>query len=254
MIVVTGATGKQGGAVVRHLVRNGRQVRAITRNPRAHIAGAEVVVADLDDPASLDRAFQGAHGVFSVQPAPHDPKAPAGYDFATETRWGRNVAEAAARAGAHLVYSSLAEASRSTGVPSFDSKWAVERRIAELGLSATILRPATFMDGLYSPGMTKLTHLLDPDTKYQLIAVDDIGAIAAKVFGDPVPDLTIAGDELTPREIAAQIGVEYERFHVDDPELAKVFQPRAVPKADIDRLRDWYPGLRTFAAFLSEAR
>lgn len=256
-VVVTGATGKQGGAVVRHLVAAGWDVRALTRDPAAQVPGASVVVGDQDDPDSLVRAFSGAHGVFSVQPAPHDPRSPQGYSTAKETRWGRNVADAALAAGvSHVVYASLVAAQSRTGVASFDSKWEVEQHIADIGLPTTVLRPTTFMDGLYTPGMTRLTHLLHPSVRYHLIAVDDIGAVAALVFADPGrfvgSSLTLAGDVLTPLEIAGLIGVPYERFQVDDPELRKVFDSPAEPPVDIEALRALHPGLRSFATFLSE--
>lgn len=257
--VVTGATGKQGGAVARHLVAAGWDVRAVTRNPAAEVPGTSVVVADQDSPGSLIRAFSGADAVFSVQPAPHDPRSPQGYSPAVETRWGRNVADAAHAAGvSHLVYASLVAATAQTGVASFDSKWEVERHIEELGLPTTVLRPTTFMDGLYTPGMTRLTHLLHPSARYHLIAVDDIGAIAARVFADPArfigSSLPLAGDVLTPVEMAGLIGVPYERFQVDDPELRKVFDHPAEPAVDVEALRALHPGLRSFAAFVSEMR
>ncbi|MGW6929626.1 NmrA family NAD(P)-binding protein [Lentzea sp. NPDC054927] len=257
--VVTGATGKQGGAVVRHLVAAGWDVRALTRNPSAQIVGAAVVVADQDSPDSLQRAFSGADAVFSVQPAPHDPRSPQGYSPAVETRWGRNVADAALAADVpHLVYASLVASTSQSGVASFDSKWEVEQHIADIGLPTTVLRPTTFMDGLHSPGMTRLTHLLHPEVRYHLIAVDDIGAVAAQVFADPGrfigSSLTLAGDLLTPLEIARLIGVPYEQIQVDDPELRKVFGDRAEPPVDIETLRALHPGLRTFATFLAEMR
>ncbi|SDM47823.1 NmrA-like family protein [Lentzea albidocapillata subsp. violacea] len=250
---VLGATGKQGGAVARHLVAAGWDVRAVTRNPE--VPGG--TVADQDSPESLAQAFSGADAVFSVQPAPHDPRAPQGYSPATETRWGRNVADAALAAGvAHLVYASLVEAVEETGVASFDSKWEVERHIADIGLPATVLRPTTFMDGLYAPGLPKLTHLLHPSVRYHLVAVDDIGAIAARVIADPDrfigSSLTLAGDLLTPVEIAGLMGLEYEQFQVDDPELRKVFTSDAEPDVDIEALRSLHPGLRTFAEFLED--
>jgi len=252
---VLGATGKQGGAVTRHLVAAGWDVRAVTRDPSARVPGASTVVADQDSAESLTQAFAGADAVFSVQPAPHDPRSPQGYSPAVETRWGRNVADAALAAGVpHLVYASLVAATSETGVASFDSKWAVERHIADIGLPATVLRPTTFMNGLYAPGLPKLTHLLHPSVRYHLIAVDDIGAIAAKVFADPArfigSSLTLAGDLLTPVEIAGLMGVEYEQFQVDDPELRKVFSDRAEPPVDIEALRALHPGLRSFADFL----
>ena len=248
---VLGATGKQGGAVARHLIEAGWDVRAVSRFAQVP-SGA---VADQDSPESLVRAFAGADAVFSVQPAPHDPRSPQGYSPAVETRWGRNVADAALAAGVpHLVYSSLVAAAAETGVASFDSKWQVERHIADIGLPATVLRPTTFMDGLYAPGLPKLTHLLHPSIRYHLIAVDDIGAIAARVLADPArfagSSLTLAGDLLTPVEIAGLMGVEYEQVQVDDPELRKVFSDRAEPPVDIDALRLLHPGLRTFAQFL----
>ncbi|HUQ57816.1 NmrA family NAD(P)-binding protein [Lentzea sp.] len=184
--VVTGATGRQGGAVTRHLVAAGWEVRAVTRDPAAEVPGASVVVADQGSPESLTRAFAGADAVFSVQPAPHDPRAPQGYSPAVETRWGRNVADAALAAGvSHLVYASLVAARDRTGVASFDSKFEVEQHIAGIGVPTTVLRPTTFMDGLYAPGLPKLTHLLHPAVRYHLVAVDDIGAIAAAVLADP---------------------------------------------------------------------
>ncbi|CAN5356971.1 hypothetical protein BH24GEM3_BH24GEM3_11210 [soil metagenome] len=73
LILVTGATGKQGGATAHHLLRRGYRVRALTRNPSQPAAttlreqGAEVVEGNLDDRASLERALEGAYGVFSVQ-------------------------------------------------------------------------------------------------------------------------------------------------------------------------------------------
>ena len=73
IIAVVGATGLQGGAVTRRLLQDHWPVRALTRSPEGKKAraiaqlGAEVVQADLSDPASLERAFDGVHGVFSVQ-------------------------------------------------------------------------------------------------------------------------------------------------------------------------------------------
>ncbi len=65
-----------------------------------------------------------------------------------ETRWGRNVADAALAAGVpHLVYASLVDAATETGVASFDSKWEVERHIADIGQPVTVLRPTTLWTG-----------------------------------------------------------------------------------------------------------
>ena len=140
-ILVTGATGQQGGAVARELLERGFGVRALTRDPEKPVArelaerGAEVVRGDLDDRPSLERALEGVHGVFSVQQFFE-----AGYEG--EVRQGSGLAEAAKAADvSHLVYSSVGSAHRDTGLPHFESKWEVE----ESGVGYTILRPVFFM-------------------------------------------------------------------------------------------------------------
>ncbi|WP_435873333.1 NmrA family NAD(P)-binding protein [Nocardiopsis protaetiae] len=147
-VLVTGATGGQGGAVARALLERGWAVRALVRAPDTPAAralaalGAEPVVGDLDDPASLRAAARGAHGVFSVQPCDlADP------DPATEVRRGRAVADAAAAVGvAHLVYSSAAAAGRGSGVAHFESKEGIEAYVESAGVPATVLRPVYFME------------------------------------------------------------------------------------------------------------
>src|SRR5262245_4536778 len=118
-ILVTGATGLQGGSVVRALQKKGGfTVRALTRDASSPKAaklkekGVEVMAGDLDDRASLDAAMRGAHGVFSVQTI--------GKKEGDEQRQGIAVAEAAAAAKVeHLVYSSVDGAERKTGIPHF---------------------------------------------------------------------------------------------------------------------------------------
>ena len=127
-----GATGQQGGATARHLLAAGLPIRILVRDPdkpaarELASAGAEVVVGDMLDPASLRYAFDGAHGVYSMQTW----RGPGGVE--AEKQAGINVAEAAAEAGvAHLVYSSVASADKSTGLAHFESKHEIEQRIAD---------------------------------------------------------------------------------------------------------------------------
>ena len=132
IILVTGATGQQGGAVARHLLKQpGFAVRALTRDsakPAARAlaqAGAEVVRGDLDDPASVRRALEGAWGVFSVQNFMET-----GYEG--EIRQGKALADAAKAAGVqHFVYTSVVSADRKTGLPHFESKWQIEQHIVQ---------------------------------------------------------------------------------------------------------------------------
>jgi uncharacterized protein YbjT (DUF2867 family) len=230
LILVTGATGKQGGATARHLLQRGYGVRAVTRDPGQPAArdlaqqGADVAQGDMDDRASLDRALEGAYGAYSVQNFWET-----GYD--REVEQGVRVADAAQAAGVeHLVYSSVGSAHRNTGLSHFESKWQIENHIRGSGLPYTILRPVWFMEnweGFRSYVLAGTLALpLDPDTNFQQIAVDDVGAYAALAFDDRDEwlgrEVDIAGDESTISQVAETftrvVGrpVEYSQMSWDD--------------------------------------
>lgn len=145
-IVVTGATGLQGGAVARHLLTNGWHVRALTRDASSKQAralaalGAEVVQGDMGDAASLRPVFEGAHGVYSVQNTfIGGPEA--------EVRQGKNVADMAKDVSVrHIVYGSAGIGRKGTGIPSWESKLRIEDHMKTLNLPLTILRPRAFME------------------------------------------------------------------------------------------------------------
>ncbi|MFE7574058.1 NmrA/HSCARG family protein [Streptomyces sp. NPDC057521] len=213
VIMVTGATGKQGGAVARALLGQGWTVRALVRDPDASAAlalkeaGAVLVRGDLDDARSLDAALAGAYGVFSVQTF----AGPDGFDG--EIQQGRAVADAAARAGVqHVVYSSVDGADRAGDVRHFASKGEIEQHIEALGLPATVLRPTFFLsnfEGLGPRGDGEeltLTLALDADTRLRMVSPDDIGALAAAAFAAPADYLgrivEMAGDALTGPQMA----------------------------------------------------
>src|SRR5882672_8333513 len=147
-VVVTGGTGKQGGAVVKSLLERGHEVRAVTRSTESAKArelanaGVTLVRASLEDTAALTKALEGATSLFAMT-TPFEGGTQA------ETRQGISAANAAVAAGVHLVFTSVANANRNTGVPHFDSKYAVEEHIAKIGARATILAPAFFMENLY---------------------------------------------------------------------------------------------------------
>lgn len=213
VILVAGATGRQGGAVVRHLQKRKWRVRALTRNASGPTAmslaaqGIEVVQGDMNDPLALATAMENAYGVFSVQ------------DFwivgaKTEIQQGKNMAEAARDTGVqHFVYSSVEGADKGSGVDHFESKFVIEEHIRGLGLPTTVLRPVGFMENYHIPRVEKsilkgtLAHPNAPDKKVQLIPTDDIGAFAAAVFDEPQrfigQSIDIASDELTNSEVAA---------------------------------------------------
>jgi len=220
-VLVTGATGRQGGAVVRHLQRAGIPVRALCRNPssegarRLGAAGIPVVGGDLDRPASLGPALDGAAGVFSVQNY-WEP----GIGYAGEVRQGRTLAEAAHRAGVQLfVQSTMADADEDLApLPAhFLSKRRIEAVVDDLGLPRTFLGTVFFMDNLGDKAMggpllfPMLTGALEPGTQLQMLSVTDIGRAAATVFGSPGhftgTRLDLVGDVLT----VAQMRSVYRR-------------------------------------------
>jgi uncharacterized protein YbjT (DUF2867 family) len=210
VVLVTGATGKQGGAVARHLLDAGRRVRALTRDPqrarRLADRGAEVVAGDMTDPASLARALESAAGVYAMS-TPFEQGTDA------EVEQGRSLADAASAAGVRrFVVSSVIGAKDDTGIPHIESKGRIEDHIRSLDFDWTFLRPVFFMENFLAPwiwpfirdGTLALAML--PETKLQLVAVDDIGAYGAAAFDRPDETIgqaiPIASDERTGAEIA----------------------------------------------------
>ncbi len=213
IILVTGATGRQGGAVARRLLAEGYTVRAMTRKPAEDKAGllaslgANVIYGDFDDPKSLEKALEGVWGVFAVQNTWE-----AGVE--REEEQGKRLAEIARRKDVfHYVYTSVGSAHRQTGIPHFENKFRIEETIRLLRFpSYTILRPVFFMENFTSPSFKpdllrgKLPMGIGPSTKLQMIAVDDIGAYGLLAFEQQERmkrvELDIAGDELTLPEAA----------------------------------------------------
>ena len=276
IILVTGATGQQGGAVAQNLLkRPGFVVRALTRDSAQPAAqalahtGAEVVRGDLDDPASVRRALEGAWGVFSVQNFMET-----GYDG--EIRQGKDLADAAKAAGVHhFVYSSVVSSDRKTGLPHFESKWQIEQHIVPSGLSCTILRPAFFMQNWFSfmrePILNGTLPLpLNPQTRLQQISTEDIGAFAAMAFEHPSKwtgrTIELAGEELTMLRTAELLtralgrNVKYVQVPWDQfrqsagDEMAKMYRwfNDVGYHVDIAALRREYPNLSTLEKVLAQ--
>lgn len=210
IILISGATGQQGGATTRALAGKGFKIRALTRNPDSDAAkalaatGAELIKGELDDEASLKAALAGAWGAYAVQNT-----WTAGVEG--EEAQGHRFAKVARAAGVqHYVYASVASADRKTGIPHFDNKSRVEDTVRSLGFpSYAIIRPVFFMENLPSPWFLngdKLVSALDPKTVLQMIAVRDIGQYGALAFTDDRfknLELDIAGDAATMPQTAA---------------------------------------------------
>jgi uncharacterized protein YbjT (DUF2867 family) len=219
-VLITGATGKQGGATLAHLARRGGfKLRALTRKPSGDAAqaiaklGAEVVAGDMDDVASLERAVDGIWGIFAVQNTWE-----AGVE--REEEQGKRLATIARDRGVqHFVYTSVGSAHKQTGIPHFENKFRIEQLVKELRLpSHAIIRPVFFMENLLSPGFLngdKLVSALPPTTKLQMIASDDIGRFAADAFVRADlwngVELDIAGDAVTMPEAAAAVSTRVGR-------------------------------------------
>jgi uncharacterized protein YbjT (DUF2867 family) len=251
LVLVTGATGQQGGAVARELLAHNYAVRALTRNPTGAKAqalaklGATVVQGDYEDTASLQRALDGVWGAFSVQNTWE-----AG--VAKEEQQGKQFAELAKQAGVqHFVYSSVCSAQRHTDIPHFDNKWRIEETVRKLGFPThTILRPVFFMDNWVSawfkPAIDngQVAIGIKPETVLQMIAVADIGKYGRWAF-DYAQQLNgkaldIAGDALTMPQVAKLIGAAAGRpmtfVSVPIEEVRKYSQDFAIMLEWFDRV------------------
>ncbi|MEU5691842.1 NmrA family NAD(P)-binding protein [Actinosynnema sp. NPDC020468] len=233
-VLVTGATGRQGGATARALRAAGVPVRALVRDPDTDRAravealGADLVTGDLHDRDSLVRAATGVRAVFSVQmPA----ITATGFDFAGEVTQGVNLVEAAKAAGVpQFVHTSVSGAGQHTSAPGWaEGRWtsmeptlgaksAIQDHVRAAGFARwTLLKPAFFMENflpsmkfLFPRGVEGgLVSVLRPDTRLSLVAVSDIGTAAAAALADPdrfhAAELELAGDHRSMTEIAATL-------------------------------------------------
>ncbi|EMD24713.1 NmrA family NAD(P)-binding protein [Amycolatopsis azurea] len=228
-VLVTGATGRQGGATARALLAAGVPVRALVRDPAKAKAvealGAELVVGDLHDVDSVTRAAKGARAVFSVQMPGMSAE---GFDFAGEVTQGVNLIEGAKAAGVpQFVHTSVSGAGQHVEAPGWaEGRWAsmeptlgakaaIQDRLREAGFPQwTLLKPGFFMENflpdmkfLFPRGVDGgLVSVIKPSTSLSLAAVDDIGAAAAAVIAEPERftgvELELASDFLTMAEIA----------------------------------------------------
>ena len=273
VILVTGATGHQGGAALRHLRERGFSCRALTRDPAKPEVrkllghGVEFVKGDMEDPASLTRALEEVHGVYAVQ-------TPFESGVEGEIRQGINLIDAAKRSRiTHFVYSSVGSADQRTGIPHFDSKFRIEEHLRGTGLQFTIVRPVFFMENWL--GMRdqidsgSLAQPLGPGTHLQMIAVDDIGGMVASVFEHPGKwqgrAIELAGDELSMTDLSAAFSraggreVEYRQVPWNEfesqagPEIANMYRwfQDVGYHVDISGVRQEYPKLTSFDRWLN---
>ena len=262
IIAVVGATGAQGGGLVRAILadKSGEfAVRAITRDPKSDKAkalaalGAEVVQGDVDDAASIQKAFTGAYGAFCVTFfwAHFSPE--------KELAEAKMMAEAAKAAGVkHVIWSSLDDTRKKVPlsdnrmptlkekykVPHFDAKGEADKFFLESGVPATILQTSFYWDNFIYFGMGpkkgadgKFALTLPMgDKKLPGIAAEDIGKCAYGIFkkGAAYAGKTvgIAGEHLTGKQMAEKFAAALGQPVVYNAVTPDTYRSFGFPGAD----------------------
>lgn len=238
VIVVFAATGKSGGGMIDAILADGSfQARAVTRNPDSESSkalaqkGVEVVKADLNQPATIEKAMEGAYGVFGVT------------DFWTafmaEEQQGKDMVDAAKKKGIkHFVWCTL-EHNEQWRTPHFETKARVNDYLIASGLPRTSLYTSWFAENIKSEffsikrnasGKVVMDVAYKTDGKIPVISASDIGGWALVAFKNPTQwigkDMKVATEWITPREIAKlvseEIGEEVEVKEVDDAKWQKL--------------------------------
>jgi uncharacterized protein YbjT (DUF2867 family) len=246
-VLVIGATGKQGGAVADLLLEHGHAVTAYVRSPESPAAralaaaGARLVTGDLADAEALAVAAKGVDAIFGLSV----PFGSGGQD--EEVAQGRRLVDAAARAGAHLVYSSVRGADRMspTDIDHADSKQFVEAYLRDQSVRATVLGPVYFMENVLNVGFSRLAdgilaNPLSPGKPLDQVTVRDIAGLAVHAIEHPDrfvgERIDVASDRVTGEEAARILGevlgreIPYRQLPVDQvrqwagDEIADMFQ------------------------------
>jgi uncharacterized protein YbjT (DUF2867 family) len=271
-VLVTGATGKQGGAVARALLaRGGHQIHAVTRDPECESAqllakaGARLVEANFRSRDSLVAAMEGMDAVFAMTTFFED-------GVHAEVDQGKALIEAARTCGVpYLVYTSIANADQKTGIPHFDSKCEIEKYLQASGLTYAVVAPVYFMENVFSPQVIEgLRHgvyaaPMPGDRQLQQIAVEDIGNFTALVIEDRArfagQRIDLGSDELDGNEQATvlsevlgreirfqQVPLQAVRQQSEDMAIMYEWFDRVGYDADIMALRETHPdvGWHTF--------
>jgi len=236
-VLVTGATGNQGGAVIDHLLAADTDfdIRGLTRDVGSDTAqgledrGVTMVEGDLNEPDTLREHVDDVDAVFAVTNFWTQ-----GYE--TQVQQGKNIADVAAEADVdHFVFSGVGSHEKDTGIPHFDSAWEIEQHARDLDLPMTVLQPVFFFQNFeaFADDILDgtLAFPLEEGVELQMIDVDDLGHAAAVTFERPDEFIgervELAGDELTLRETAEIFsrvtGVDVDPVHVPTDEAVEDF-------------------------------
>lgn len=288
--LITGATGKQGGAAIQHLLEHNQElrdssnedptvVRFLTRSQTSSKAihlqqqGNNAYEGNLLDPDSLAIALDGVDAAFLVT----DFSGKGGTE--TEVKQGRTFVDAAKKAGVkHLVFTSVCGADEAASVPHFHSKFQIENYLKESGLGYTILRPVAFMDNFPAEPSFVLSLALGAFyamagwRDVQLVSCDDIGAVASKALLDPeAKEFKNKTIDLSAGAYTADNALDaYEKVHGARPWIASwfpswfvylipydfkqmmfYFRNPGYPKVDIQGLKKIQPGLQSMQDYVA---
>ena len=265
---VTGATGNQGGAVARHLLRNGYRVTALVRNSKSAKAkelqegGAIIIRGNLDDPTSYKSHLKDTAGVFGVLSFTNGT--------GKEIKQGIALADAAKEYNVpHFIYSSVIGSDAHTGIPHWESKFIIEQHIKNTGLTYTILRPSSFYENFLIPPVKtrllkgKLVTPANKDKVQQFISTEDVGKIAALIFENREQYknkiLLLAVEEMNMHQVAAIFSEVMGRkisYSTLPPLLTRIFMGKDLYKMftwvnnndalflkDVNNFKKEFPGL-----------
>ncbi len=261
-VLVVGAAGHQGRAAIRHLRSLEVEAHGLFdagdargRDPRWALPGSRT--ADFDDPVALERALRGAGALIVILEDPNT-----GPD--DRLRYGRALVDAALAADVGQFVFSAATGPDHHRL-ACDVSTDTERHLRERGASATVLRPATLMEEVPWYWLSRLGGELTlstpfvADARLPLVAVEDVGVLAALAAGDPVEfagrTIDVAGDTQTPRDVAAMLSaglgepVRHEEVQVEG---VFVYQEASTQVHETEWLRSVHPGLHTFGGWLDD--
>lgn len=287
IILVTGATGSQGGSVARHLLKSGKyHVRCFVRDPKRADAkelarlGGEIVEGDFEDQVSIENAMKGVYGVFANVNFWENPD-----DENWEIQCGKLLANCAKKAGVlHYIYSGLDHAEQMTGgrykVPHFDSKAQVAQHIRQIGLPFTEVRLASYMENCFdwferSKRADVAYELTFPmqDKPIDLFSVDDTGGVVLAIFEKPQEwigkTIGVAGDSLTGQQMCDVFSrivgkrAEYKPMTFEEyntlgeyadklSNMYRFYCDFAGKLRDIQKTRELYPNTKTFEQWMHD--
>jgi len=267
-IFVTGATGNQGGAVLRHLVSNGFRVKALLRNPSSDAGkrlihpNVEIISGDLNNPHTYQHHLDRVDAVFCNLSFKH------GVD--KELNQGINLVNSAKESKVnYFLYSSVIGCDANTGIPHWESKFKIENQLKESGIAFTIIRPSSLYENLLIPEVNKrilkgkLVLPINKDKVQQFISAEDIGKISTAIFSDPVKyngkTLTVAAEQMDGVQMTVILSkamgrtITYQKLPmiiarlVMGKDLAKMFrwinENDALFVKDIAIVRNEFPGM-----------